>query len=445
MVAVATIEVDPPSTGGTLRVFPPLRRLLPVRVYRRTALISLLALVALLLVACGGDDSDIADGASPTPTAAADGDVVADASDDEDRAEEVTPEEIQQLYGLNPGLQLGRQIPHFDGLTGWLNSPELTSEQLVADGRVVLVDFWTYTCVNCLRTLPFIKDWHEKYAEHGLVVLGVHAPEFEFEEEPANVLNAVSRQGIEYPVAQDNEMHTWRAFFNNVWPAKYLFSSDGELVYRHFGEGAYAEAELEIRSALEAAGADLSGIEVGGVEEPQFDPDVIGITRELYGGYQRNLSNEGIYAGQEEYYRGIDRVAEYVDDQPHGHQQWYLQGEWRNERESIQHARRTENLEDWLAFRFLARSVNVVMHPGDGEAGAYDVVVELDGRPLVEEEAGADIHFDAQGRSIITVDEPRMYAVIELPELGDRELKLLSDSEHFGMFAVTFGAYLEGA
>lgn len=426
-------------------MFPSLRRSLTARTLHRTALTTLLALAGVLLVACGGDGDASAD-ATPTASSAPSDTAGAGASDaDEDRGEEITGEQIRQLYGLDSGLQLGGRIPHFEGLTDWRNSAELSAEQLVAEGRVVLVDFWTYTCVNCLRTLPFIKDWHEKYADHGLVVLGVHSPEFEFEKNPANVLDAVEREGIAYAVAQDNEMQTWRAFFNNVWPAKYLFSAEGELIYRHFGEGDYRETELAIRDALGAAGADVSAIPVGGVEEPEFDPEVVGITRELYGGYQRNFSNSGIYAGQEEYYRGIDRVADYVDDQPHGHQQWYLQGQWRNEQESIQHARRTENLEDWLAFRFLARSVNVVMHPGDAEDGAYDVIVEIDGRPLLEEEAGADIHFDEQGRSVITVDEPRMYAVVEAPELGDRELKLRSNSEHFGMFAVTFGAYLEGA
>ncbi len=424
------------------------RRLSEVRSRPLASLFALVAVTALLVAACGGGNAeDSASGVTPAGTAAtpSGGDASTVSTDEGDRGEEITPEEILRGFGLDLGLQLGGQIPHFDGLTDWLNSPELTSEGLVADGRVVLVDFWTYTCVNCLRTLPFIKDWHEKYADHGLVILGVHAPEFEFEENPANVLNAVQRQGIEYPVAQDNEMHTWTAFFNNVWPAKYLFSSGGELLYRHFGEGDYRETEIEIRAALTAAGADLEGIEVGGVEEPEFDPAVTGITRELYGGYQRNFSNAGIYAGQEEYYRGIDREADYIDDRPHGHQQWFLQGLWRNERESIQHARATENLEDWLAFRFIARSVNLVIHPGEGGDGAYEVVVELDGRPLDADEAGADIRFDDDGRSVLTVDEPRMYAVVELPELGDRELKLFSNSEHFGMFAVTFGAYLEGA
>jgi len=421
-------------------VLSSLRWPLTARMLHRVTLLTFLAVAGLMLVACGGN-GDASEGAKPTSNAPSD----STGGEDDDRGEEITGEQIQQLYGLDQGLQLGGPIPHFEGLTEWRNSPELMAEQLVAEGHVVLVDFWTYTCVNCLRTLPFLKDWHAKYAEHGLVVLGVHAPEFEFEKNPDNVLDAVQREGIEYPVAQDNEMLTWRAFFNNVWPAKYLFSAGGELIYRHFGEGDYRETELAIRDALEAAGSDLSAIEVGGVEEPEIDPDVVGITRELYGGYRRNFSNSGIYAGQEEYYRGIDRVADYVDDQPHGHQQWYLQGQWRNEQESIQHARSTEHLEDWLAFRFVARSVNVVMHPGDDEEGAYDVIVEIDGRPLCAEEAGADIRFDEQGRSVIRVDEPRMYAVIELPELGDRELKLRSNSEHFGMFAVTFGAYLEGA
>jgi thiol-disulfide isomerase/thioredoxin len=413
----------------------------------RAALVALTAIAIVLLAACGSngsdDGADSASGVSPGVVASEDGAAVTSTPDSEsgDSDAEATSNAAPSFEST--GLQQGDGLPQFVGLSDWLNSPALTAEQLVSEGKVVLIDFWTYTCVNCLRTLPFIKDWHDKYAEHGLVILGVHAPEFEFEANPDNVRDAVERQGIVYPVAQDNAMETWRAFFNNVWPAKYLFSGEGELVYRHFGEGDYLETEEQIRAALIAAGADLEGIEPGGVEEPMVDPLITGITRELYGGYERNFTNAGIYAGQEEYYRGIDQEAEYLDEEPHGHQQWFVQGLWRNEAESIQHARATENLEDWLAFRFLARSVNVVMHPGADEA--YEVIVEIDGRPLDADEAGADVRFDEQGRSVITVDEPRMYAVVELPELGDRELKLLSNSEHFGMFAVTFGAYTEGA
>ena len=150
--------------------------------------------------------------------------------------------------------------------------------------------------------MPFLRDWHEKYSERGLVILGVHSPEFDFEHDPDNVADAIERLGIEWPVAQDNDFATWRAFDNQFWPAKYLFSSSGEVIYSHFGEGAYGETEQAIRDALVAAGWDVSDIPLGMIEEPERDPLAQGQTRELYGGYERNYHQRGIYAAQSEYY-----------------------------------------------------------------------------------------------------------------------------------------------
>jgi len=127
-------------------------------------------------------------------------------------------------------------------------------------GRVVLIDFWTYTCVNCIRTMPFLKDWHAKYADHGLVIVGVHSPEFEFEKLAENVAKNAFNFGLEYPIAQDNDFQTWRAYRNRAWPAKYLVDDEGVIRYSKIGEGAYGETEREIRNLLENTGADLSGI-----------------------------------------------------------------------------------------------------------------------------------------------------------------------------------------
>jgi thiol-disulfide isomerase/thioredoxin len=333
--------------------------------------------------------------------------------------------------------------PRFAGLTGWINAEPVSLEELSEARQVVLIDFWTYTCVNCIRTLPFLRDWHEKYGDRGLTIIGVHAPEFEFEKSHDNVVAAVERHELRYAIAQDNEMATWDSFANRFWPAKYLIGVDGSIRFRHFGEGEYDVTEQEIRLALTDAGYDVSDIPEGGVAPPELDPAVTGITRELYGGYLRNFSAMGIYAGQEEYYRGPDRTVEYTDDVEHFNHRWYLQGEWRNEAEAIVHARTTEALEDYLLFPFVARSVNVVMKPLRDEP--FEVVVELDGRPLTEDEAGADVTFDGEGRSVLHVEEPRMYAVIELPALGEHELTLRSNSDNFAIFAVTFGAYTEGA
>ena len=332
------------------------------------------------------------------------------------------------------------------GVTGWLNSEPFTIADQIAQERAVLVDFWTYTCINCIRTLPFLREWHKKYAEHGLVILGVHSPEFDFEHDRANVAAAIADLDVRWPVAQDNDFATWRAFKNNAWPTKYLIGVDGEVVYEHVGEGEYADTELAIREALTAAGRDVSAIAVGSVE-PELDPVAERQTRELYGGYQRNYNARGLYAAQEEYYVAADQEVEYEDIDTsiseRKHHQWYVQGLWRNEREAIVHARTTTQLEDYLALRFISRSVNVVLSPPPGDP--FTVVVELDGRSLLPVEAGPDISFDGAGRSVIVVDSARVYAIVELPEWGDHDLKLRSDSASFAVFAFTFGSYLEGA
>ena len=140
------------------------------------------------------------------------------------------------------------RAPEFVGIDRWLNSPPLSMEGL--RGKVVLVDFWTYSCINCINTLPYIKQWHDKYKDQGLVVVGVHTPEFPFEKSTANVQAAIKRFDIRYPVAHDNGYATWSAYHNRYWPALYLVDAEGKIVYQHFGEGQYAETEAAIRNAL---------------------------------------------------------------------------------------------------------------------------------------------------------------------------------------------------
>lgn len=333
--------------------------------------------------------------------------------------------------------------PELTGLSKWHNSEPVTIAGLIAEGRVVLVDFWTYTCINCLRTLPFLKIWDERYRDHGLTIIGVHSPEFAFEKEPANVARAVESFGLRYAVAQDNEMATWRAFSNNRWPAKYLIDADGNIPYRHFGEGDYAATERQIRLALESAGWDLSRVPEGGYAEPAKDPDAVLVTTELYGGYQRNYGWLGSYAGQDAYYAGADQTQLYVDDVPHRNNKWYLNGLWRNEAEAIVHARTTTDLEDYIGLLVAGRSVNIVIRPARPER--FSVVVEIDGRPLAADEAGADIRFDADGRSVLDVDEARLYQAIMLPAFGIHEVKFRSNSDAFAVYAFTFGGYQEGA
>ena len=356
-----------------------------------------------------------------------------------------TPSEGPELSRLEPDEYKG---PELAGTGEWFNSDPTTIGTLLSEGQVVLVDFWTYTCINCLRTLPFLRDWHDKYSDRGLTILGVHAPEFEFEKLASNVADAIETHDVKWAVVQDNDMATWRAFSNRYWPAKYLIGVDGKIGYSHFGEGAYLEMEEQIRLALETAGFDVGDIKVGGVQPQARDPNAPTVTRELYLGYERNYSSGflagGRFAGQEEYYFAPDRVSEYTDDIAHAHEKWYLQGLWKNEQEAIVHARETAEPEDYIALRFAARSANVVINPVRQDE-PFQVVVEIDDRPLSREEAGADITFQDDGRSVLNVDGARLYRIVEQPQWSARELKLRSRSDNFAVFAFTFGIYDGGA
>ena len=155
----------------------------------------------------------------------------------------------------------GENAPDFRGIVQWINSPPLSLAKL--QGKVVLIDFWTYSCINCQRTLPYVRDWHDKYSGLGLVVVGVHSPEFGFEKDEGNVREAVVKQGVTWPVAMDNDFRTWRSYENRWWPHKFLIDQDGVIRYHHIGEGAYVETELHIRNLLVEAGQVVSDIEVG--------------------------------------------------------------------------------------------------------------------------------------------------------------------------------------
>ncbi len=339
-----------------------------------------------------------------------------------------------------------------EGVNKWINSEEFTFEALQAENKVVLVDFWTYTCINCIRTLPFLKDWHDKYADSGLVIVGINTPEFEFEKILDNVQEAVERFEIEYPIVQDNNYRNWRAFDNRYWPAKYLIDKDGYIRYTHFGEGRYDETEQAIRLLLqeaEQAVDDISG-ETGFTRrvDPNArssrDPD--GLTRELYAGTGRNYRARSSsftepYVLNEEYYDRAETNTDYTDPGEYLNHHIYLQGLWHNGNESLRHARATENFEDYMALRFNAVDVNVVLRT-QSEA-PYTVHIKMDGQPLSSEDAGKDIWFDDEGNSFITVDEPRLYGLVQLDMFEGHELTLSSNSDEFEVFAFTFGAYVE--
>ena len=420
------------------------------------AITALTFLFALVLAACGGSDgADAPDEPTAPPRATATPSV---SSVDTDKApppptpvpDPTATPAPDPLAG--PQGQEGLMAPELAGISSFINTEPFTLEELRGD-KVVLIDFWTYTCVNCIRTLPFIKEWHDKYEDAGLVIVGVHAPEFEFEKLESNVKMAVEDWGIEYPVVLDNDHATWNNFLNRSWPAKYLIDQDGVIRYTHFGEGEYIETEDEIRKVLAELNEDVASIEHSNIEDARFHLDALaedpleGLTRELYAGVERNYGalqfGGSPYVLHEEYYQGLGRVVEYEDaSEEHYNQFIYLQGSWINELEHLRHARVTEDFEDYILVNFKAAEVNVVLTKEDS-VEPYDVRVLVNDEPVNETQAGLDVQWDDEGNSFIRVEEPRMYRVIQLDDFEGHELKLSSNSDQFRVFAYTFGAYVE--
>jgi thiol-disulfide isomerase/thioredoxin len=266
-----------------------------------------------------------------------------------------------------------------DGAPVWLNSEPLTAAGL--RGRVVLVDFWTYSCINWLRTLPYVSAWHERYRDRGLVVVGVHAPEFGFEHDLDNVRRAMSELDVGYPVVIDNEFTIWRSFENHYWPAVYLVDRDGRVRFHHYGEGAYEETEQAIQRLLDVD-AETPRVDAGGLAEAA-DWDTLG-SPETYVGYARGE-------------RRTDRRADGL-----ALNQWALAGRWTVEEESAV----LESAPGSIAYRFQARDLNLVLAaPASGAPVRF--AVRLDGEPPGDAH-GLDVDESGEG----TVSEPRMYQLV---------------------------------
>ena len=335
----------------------------------------------------------------------------------------------------------GPNASEIKGILGWINSQPLKIGGLL--GKVVLVDFWTYTCVNCIRTLPYLSEWHEKYADDGLVIIGVHTPEFTFEKEIQNVRKAVAKYGIRWPVALDNDYVTWEAYGNRYWPAKYLIDKDGIIRYTHFGEGAYGETESRIRELLEETGAELME---GKSELPDYqslDPDFlrnpsVRPTRELF------AAQVYLYLGERQGHGPPDKIVVYEDPREHEKHLIYLQGPWHNSRESVKHARETVSFEDYVVLKYSAKSVNAVIRSEGDEGQPLKVLVKLDGEYVKASYRGEDLVIEEDGRSFLYIDDPRMYSIIQAPSYGTHELMLSSNSPYFSVVTITFGIYESG-
>jgi thiol-disulfide isomerase/thioredoxin len=311
---------------------------------------------------------------------------------------------------LEDGLSSPYAAPEFAGIDAWINSQPLTMQSL--KGKVVLIDFWTYSCINCVRTLPYITAWDKKYRDQGLVIIGVHAPEFEFEKNQANVVAAIAHHDIRYPVALDNQLATWVNFKNQYWPAHYLIDATGKVVYTHFGEGQYDVTENNIRYLLGLKDKVLAA------PAQKF---LIGQTAETYLGFARAKN----FVGQEQALRNVIGIYHFPATLPDD--QWALNGKWKVEAEKVVAAERGAR----LRFNFNASKVFLVM--GNATGKPLHVHLKLNGQP-VGNSAGQNA---PEGE--VTVKRNTLYELIDQKETGHGVLEIVTDAPGLQAYAFTFG------
>jgi len=320
-------------------------------------------------------------------------------------------------------LPVEGQLPSLDGLGPWINSGPISREQL--RGKVVVIDFWTYSCINCIRSIPYVRAWDEKYREDGLVIIGVHAPEFAFERNPGNVRRAVADLGIKYPVALDNDYSVWKALKNNYWPAHYFFDAQGRQRYHHFGEGRYDESEKVIRQLLAEAGraprdagmaqASTTGAEAAAAKATLKSPETyIG-----YGRADRFVSPGGSAKDAAKDYRPSNIALN----------QWTLEGRWTVGAQSA----RLQSAPGAIAYRFHARDLHLVLGSTSGKLVRFRVTI--DGK-APGADAGVDVKPDGTG----TVTGERLYQLIRQEgDVRDRTFRIAFLDPGVEAFAFTFG------
>ena len=311
--------------------------------------------------------------------------------------------------GEAASLPVEGHLPGFDGATGWLNSEPLAPEGL--RGKVVLVDFWTYTCINWLRTLGYVRAWAEKYADRGLAVIGVHTPEFPFEHDVDNVREAAKDMRVEYPIALDSAYGVWRAFDNHYWPAVYIADAEGRVRHHHFGEGAYEECEWVIQGLL-------------GIED--------GLASPVLEGFEVQADWENLQSP--ETYLGADQAQNFAGSGSDGRElrlnQWALSGDW-----TIEGGKSVLNgSEGGIVFRFHARDVNLVMGPpARGASVPFSVLV--DGEPPG---AAHGLDVDEVGRG--TLGQQRLHQLIREPgSITDRTFEITFLGPGAEAYCFTFG------
>ena len=316
-------------------------------------------------------------------------------------------------------------MPEFAAGVPWLNSAPLTREKL--RGKVVVIDFWTYSCINCLRALPYINAWYSHYKDSGLVIVGVHSPEFGFEKDAANVRMAIAKFGIRYPIVLDNDFAIWKAYNNRFWPAHYFIDATGKVRGHHFGEGKYDGSERTIRTLLTEAGAKNLPAPIASTagEGVSAAADTANVrSPETYLGFKRGSN--------------FQSPASFERDAPKNYQlppaltlnQWALAGRWLVSAEKAQ----LETAPGRIAFRFKARDLHLVLGPGPGKAPARFRVL-LDGKP-----PGADHGMDIDANGAGKVSEHRLYQLIrQQGVVQEHEFTIEFLDPRIEAFSFTFG------
>lgn len=318
----------------------------------------------------------------------------------------------KEVKALQKGLSKPYPAPVIGGIATWINSTPLQLNQL--KGKVVLIDFWTYSCINCIRTLPYIKDWYQKYHDKGLVIIGVHTPEFDFEKDISNVKNAVEKDGIEYPVALDNQFVTWQHFQNRFWPAHYLIDKNGDVVYQYFGEGDYDVTENNIRFLLGIKEPVITSVATTNKSSDQQTP-------ETYFGYARAdrfSSPEAVIRDAQAHYNYPTKLPTNL---------WALQGGWKITPDSIV----STEAGSALKIHFNARKVFIVM--GSTTHKPINVKLVLNGDSVIKE-SGKDVV-----NSNILVDKHTLYEAIVLNKTNSSILEVVSSAPGLAVYTFTFG------
>lgn len=311
-------------------------------------------------------------------------------------------------------------------------------------GKIVLVDFWEYTCINCLKELPYVETWYNRYKQYGFVIVGVHTPEFAFSGETANVAAANQRLGVTWPVVLDSDKQIWQRYHNAFWPHEFLFDADGRVALDHVGEGDYPATERKIQDLIRRqhpgvtlpAPMELLAVDSytkpGAVCYPQ--------TQEVYVGVWHASD---MTLGNREGYRRAQVVTYHDSGRNHFDGVVYLRGPWLNAEQAMVHARTQEAADDHLELRYHAIQVVSVLKPEAGKP--ITVYVDQDGKPLERQDAGTDIRYDSSGRAYVIVDSPRAYEIVMNRHYGHHDLRLRPVEYGLGVYTFAFESCEVGA